>query len=111
MGAVLCRSNGALSLREDQNRLERVHIERADILLMIRDELNELISGAVTDAEPNDFWRMPVKQAALLKVRIRRYDDKPIGASVLPNLFIGQAPQSALADVSAVRKECLQQAG
>lgn len=55
-------------LREDENRLERVGVERVNVLLVSRDELNELRSGAVADAQPNELRRMAVKQAALLKV-------------------------------------------
>ena len=50
-----------MRLRENENRLERFGVERADILLVGRDELEEFLPGAIADPEPDDFWRMTVE--------------------------------------------------
>ena len=77
-------------LREDENRLERVGVERVNVVLVRRDELNKLLSGAVADAEPNDFGWMAVKQTALLIVGVLRDDDEIVGAGILPNVLVGK---------------------
>ena len=97
-------------LREDENRLEWVCVERTDVPLVCRDELNELLTSAVADAEPDDFGWMAVKQTTLLKVGILRDDSEAVGAGILPNVLVGEAEQPALASVRAVGKKRSQQA-
>ena len=111
-GAVRCSAwLGASLLREDENRLEWVSVERVDVLLMSRDKLNELLSSAVADAEPDDFGRVSVKQTTLLKVGVLGDDGETVSAGILPNVLVGKSKQTALADVRAVGKKRCQQAG
>ena len=78
---------------------------------MARDELDNLLSGAVANTKPDYFWRLPEKKTALLKIRILRDNGEAVGTGILPNLFIGKSQQPALPDMRAVRKKPRQQAG
>ena len=55
---------------------------------MGRDELNELLTSAVANAEPDDFGWMAVKQTPLLKIRVLRDDGKAVGVGILPNVLV-----------------------
>ena len=98
-------------LRNDKECLERVGIERSNVLLMVRDELDDLLPGAVADAKADDFGWMAVKQTALLKIGVLRDDGEAVSTCILPNVLVREAEQPALANMRAVGKKRRQQAG
>ena len=91
-------------LPEDKNSLEWIHVERTNIPFVGLYAIDELLQGAVADAEPDDFGWVAVKQTALLKVGVLRDDGKAIGTGIIPNILVGKAKQPTLADVRALGK-------
>ena len=81
-----------------------------NILLVSYHKSNDLITAAVTDAEPDKLWWLSVKQASLVEIRVLGHDCETIRSRILPNLVVANALQSAVTDVNAVRKLNLQQA-
>ena len=98
-------------LREDENRLEWIRVQRVNIPLVSRDEFDELLSGAVADAQPDELGRMAVQQTALMKVGILRDDGRAVGPCILPYILVGLTEQAALANVRAAGEKRRQQAG
>lgn len=97
-------------LRNYKNRLEWVCTKSTDVLLLKGNELEELLTSAVADAEPNDFRWMNVEQTALLEVLILRDDRESIGAGILPNVSLGEAAQAALAGMRSIAEKRHKQA-
>jgi len=95
----------------DEKCLGRVGVERSNVLLVCRDELNNLLPGAVADAKPDDFWRVAVEQTARLKVGVLRDDGVAVDSGMLSNILVGEAKHPALANMCAVGKKRRQQAG
>ncbi len=69
------------------------------------DDSDNLIASAVAYAEPHDFRRMAMKQAALLKIGILRDDRESVRPSMLPNFLIGPPKQAALPDMGTAGKQ------
>ncbi len=82
-----------------------------NVLLVSCDKLNELMSGAVTDTEPDNLGWMTIEQTPLLKIGVLRNDGEAVRTGILPNVLVRKATQPALADVRAVGKERRQHAG
>lgn len=85
------------------NRFPRISIKRVNVLLVFRQEINQIIARAIANSEPDEFWRMAVEQTALLEVGIFGNDGKTVITRVLPNLFICCALESAIPQVQAAR--------
>jgi len=69
-------------------------------------QTHKVVTGTIAEAKPDEFWRIRIKDAAFIKIRTFRDNDKVIGAGKFPNVLVGETFHSAVADVDASGKFC-----
>ncbi len=73
-------------------------------MLARHEQSDDFIAGAVAEADPDEPGRMAVEETALIEIRIFRNEREAMGPRVVPDGFVGQTLQPAIADMGTFGK-------
>jgi hypothetical protein len=49
-----------------------------------------MMSGTISNPQPDELWRLAIQQTPLIKIRIFRDNYKSIDTRIFPNLLLGK---------------------
>ena len=73
--------------------------ERSDLDVAAAKELKDIISGAITQPDPDDFWKWPKPDAQAMEVLVLGHDDESVFTRVRPDRSVGAGHQADGTDV------------
>jgi hypothetical protein len=77
--------------------------ELVDRAATIAQQPNYVIGRAISQPDPNDLWRRPMKDAEAVEILILADNEKTVLSRIPPNCLIGSRAQANIADMQRSR--------